>query len=264
MQKRGGGSALHLWLVYVLRRRLERVFPFNFKQKIAALLFWTQFIEAIHNFTIYTYVYNGRPLFGRIKALCVCFIVPGIPVAFAAGLLLNDYTNDHTCWISSHSIVYIGQTLWNIFCGCGAMVASESATLNIWRFPPHPKADHKMRNVAFVNCQVRERYFWHCLLKSCLLYVFVARSLCFVVLKMMQGTMLIALTTLLSWYLGSMAVNARDVSLYTVTSVTNMIAAIAMLVFHSMCNLHARQMLMKICCYFIKGKSESYCRVVHK
>lgn len=82
------------------------------------VLFLTLFLESIHNYTVYTYVFNNDVPLSRKTQLPLILITPIAVVAPIAATHYHDYIHDLTCWLNFDSLNAIVELLPNVILGC--------------------------------------------------------------------------------------------------------------------------------------------------
>jgi phosphoglycerol transferase MdoB-like AlkP superfamily enzyme len=111
-----------------------------------AMHFLTLFVEALHNYTLYTYVYVRRPMLNRHVQVPLLLVAPVVAVAPTAVFLFTSYTNFDTCWVALSSTNMIIETAAIILLAALAIILCEATPMR--NFKPHPQTDETLRTAA--------------------------------------------------------------------------------------------------------------------
>jgi hypothetical protein len=108
-------------------------------------------LQALHNYTLYTYVFVHKPMLSRRRLLPLALLSPLIVVLPTAIFSYDGYINENTCWVDYSRINAVVEAVPNVFLALLAVIIGEATPMR--KFNPHPGADEKLRDVAVANAR---------------------------------------------------------------------------------------------------------------
>uniref|UniRef100_A0A914VZ39 Uncharacterized protein n=1 Tax=Plectus sambesii TaxID=2011161 RepID=A0A914VZ39_9BILA len=92
------------------------------------------FMETLHNYTLYTYVFVLQPLLKRKFVLLLGLLGPLPIVALTAGIWFSDYVTEQTCWLNFSSVNFFFELLPAlIMCAAGEICAEATGMVEYAR-----------------------------------------------------------------------------------------------------------------------------------
>uniref|UniRef100_A0A914VTC7 Uncharacterized protein n=1 Tax=Plectus sambesii TaxID=2011161 RepID=A0A914VTC7_9BILA len=169
--------------------------------------------EALHNYTLYTYVFVLKPMMTRKFLLAICLLGPVPIIATTAVFWRDDYTTDTTCWLNGHSINFYIEILPIIAFSTIGVILSEAAGMIEYAKNRYANDEHRFTAIANAT-----------------------------------GSIFIIPISFVAWMCGFEAVFTLNLPLYSFTSIANIILALLLLIFHTFGDEKARKLLKKVFC----------------
>ena len=107
--------------------------------------------QALHNYTVYTFVFVGEPMLTRKFMIPILLICPLLVVAPTAIALFSTYTNDVTCWVDFSQTNAIIEMAPNAIMAAVAIILSEATPMR--KFKVNESADPVARATAVSNAR---------------------------------------------------------------------------------------------------------------
>uniref|UniRef100_A0A914W5G6 Uncharacterized protein n=1 Tax=Plectus sambesii TaxID=2011161 RepID=A0A914W5G6_9BILA len=180
---------------------------------IYAVHFLFLFMEALHNYTLYTYVYVVKPMLTRRLYVVVGLLAPLPIVIITAGAFFYDYITEQTCWLNFDSPNFFLELLPVVILSAVGVISAEAT--GMVEYARNRLAQEEKRFSANTNS---------------------------------KGSIFIIPVSFFAWMLGMAAVFSTNLSLYTIVAILNILLAVLLLLFHTLGNAKARWLLWKIFC----------------
>lgn len=108
-------------------------------------------IQALHNYTLYTYVFVYKPMFDRCEILFVALVAPLVFVVPTAVFSFGAYINLDTCWIDYSQRNAVIQIVPNFVLVLLTVILGEATPMR--KYNVHPAANHVLRVAARSNAR---------------------------------------------------------------------------------------------------------------
>jgi hypothetical protein len=108
-------------------------------------------MQALHNYTLYTFVFVYKPMLSRRYLLTLAFLAPLIVVLPTAIFSYSGYINTNTCWVNYSRVNAIVEAVPNVCLALLTVIIGEATSMR--KFKVHPGANKEHRTVAVTNAR---------------------------------------------------------------------------------------------------------------
>ncbi len=108
-------------------------------------------LQALHNYTLYTFVFVHRPMLTRRLLLPIALLAPLIFVVPTAAISFTKYINKNTCWVDYSQINAFIEAIPNVVLGLLAIIIGEATPMR--KFKEHLNANAELRTAAVTNAR---------------------------------------------------------------------------------------------------------------
>lgn len=179
---------------------------------VSTVHFLSLLLEAIHNYTYFTHVFNEKSCTGRIVFLLTVLGLPLIFVVPPPFFMWNDYTTKNTCWVNYEKPISLIILIPIAAMAFTSIILAEATTMV--RYPHHMASDEKMKTSAATNS---------------------------------KGSLIVTCLSFFSYACTTFAVYSVDMTLYMASSILNTTLGIMLIMWHTLGNEKARKLMLKIC-----------------
>ncbi len=108
-------------------------------------------MQAIHNYTLYTFVFVRKPMLTRRYLLPITLLAPLVIVVPTAVFSFGAYISTNTCWVNYSKINAIVEIAPNVIFTALVVIIGEATSMR--QFKPHLDANEELRAVALTNAR---------------------------------------------------------------------------------------------------------------